>query len=89
MVSLRLADDIWRLCIVDSDVASPSLARSLLKELIAAAHANGDADQFYGEFLREIDPTANVPRVVSTERERRQNVAQHVRTLLGKFNQEI
>jgi hypothetical protein len=85
IVSIKLADNIWRLLIEDHDINNPALARTLLGKLLAAAEADGEADQAYAEFLAEIAPTEDIPQILSALREHRQKVATHVRTLLGRI----
>ena len=86
IVSIKLADDIWRLLIEDNDINNPALARTLLGKLLAGAEADGEADQAYAEFLAEIAPNENIPQILSALREHRHNAATHVRALLGRID---
>ena len=86
VVSIALADDIQRLLIDDPTLANPTLAKTLLRKLLAVAEANGEGDEAYADFLAEIAPDEDIPKVVAAERTRRQKVAAHVRMLLEKID---
>jgi hypothetical protein len=86
IVSIALADDIWRLLIEYREIANPELARRFLEQLLVVAEANGEGDQTYAEFLADIAPNENITQVVAAERERRRKVASHVRGLLGRID---
>ncbi len=86
VVSIALADDIQRLLLDDQEVANAALAKRLLTELLAAAEGDDEGDQAYADFLAEIAPNEDIPKVVAAERMRRQKVAAHVRTLLDEID---
>jgi hypothetical protein len=85
VVSISLADDIQRLLIDDEAVANPALARTLLSKLLAIAEDDGEGDKAYADFLADVAPNEDIPKVVAAERTRRQQVADYVRTRLEKI----